>query len=115
MPGLLYHAQHFHVHRIIGSDGKSHDEVIPTEDSYVISLSSWHDITRHCEGFGIPAEEWPEYETPYDVPLEEVRLKSDRIRAAVLQIAPQMDLNTPWLPELIACLRRGEQIIFSDF
>lgn len=117
MSGTLFHGQDFEKVHYIGNDGLPHYEVSVTDgDLDGVSLSNWEAIIKFCERKEIPRSAWPEYETAFDVPLDEVRQKNARIRDLILALGEESEdevAHHHWLVKLVGYLKRDESFFFS--
>lgn len=115
MAGSLLHGRSFEKVDYIGNDGRPHYEVAPVDgDVEIVSISSWVELLDYCERMGIERTVWPGYEHEFDVPLEEVRKKNDRIREPLLQLTPEEISELRWLERIVSYVRRGELFFFAE-
>jgi hypothetical protein len=115
MAGSLFHSCEFRIVQYMGRDGKQHHEVRPVDgDLEVVAYSSWKELKDFGRTHGIDNSEWPEFlEHPntIDLPLSDIRVRSDRFRTAVAHFDRSADCPY-WLARVLTYLDRGEQVFF---
>lgn len=117
MGGSLVHSKTFRITSWHSEENGSHYEVGPDEegDYDFFSYTSWAELKRYCEAFGVAPEVWPDftgYESCIDVPLDEVEVKQGPLRRAVESLPADVIAGNRHLARVAEYLRRGEQVFF---
>ncbi|MES2793835.1 MAG: hypothetical protein V4719_29755 [Planctomycetota bacterium] len=116
MSGFLYHAKSFRCITHIGNDGLNHHEIEAVEGNWEgISYSTWKDIKKICETFGVPQDVWPDYvghDYAIDIPIIEVMERQKRLRNTLNSLSAEQIKSHPWLEKIAAWIRNEESVFF---
>lgn len=111
MPATVIWGKELRVIETSLDDGGTERQVVGTEGGYdFLSWSSVSDMENLAQAYGVPKASWPIYrecENEWEIPLADVRARSEALRAAVESIPSHVIENDHWLSFFVRILREG--------
>jgi hypothetical protein len=113
MAGTLVHSVNFKLSPWVDADGRDHYDVEPDDGGCdTVAWSSWAEIERVLQAWGLAAEDVPAYRDAYDLDMDDVRARNERLRQAASGRPPGTS-GLYWLDKILGYLSKGEHVFYT--
>ena len=114
MAGILLHAREFRKRDpYIARDGSQHYEIaLIGGGQFTITRQTWQHLVTAAVELGIPADEWPAFDSEIDLPVGEIQKRNESLAHRISPLSDD-EIGNPTLQHIVQWIRSGELICYD--